>query len=103
MSCEAFCEAEIRNYPTGCCGGAWSRAKVKSGTGDDWMSGEARYWGRATQTGPRDMDLVLAEHRGLCGLTGCGRLRGAQWESCCIGCRPNTRLQWMGAAPGLVS
>jgi len=65
MSCEMFCEAKHCNYPSGCRGGAWSRQKVRSGTGDDWMSREARSWGKATQTGPRDMDLVLAEHRGL--------------------------------------
>lgn len=33
------------------------------------MSREARIWGKATQTGPRNRDLVLAEHRGLCGTT----------------------------------
>jgi hypothetical protein len=42
MSSEAFCEAKSR-YPTGCCGGAWSRHKVRSGTGNDWMSREARF------------------------------------------------------------
>jgi len=26
--------------------------------------------------------------------TGCGRLRGAQWEPCCTGYRSNTSLQW---------
>ncbi len=33
-------------------------------------------------------------------LDGCGRLPGPQWKTSCIGCRLNTGLQWLRAAPG---
>ena len=37
VSCDALCEANAGDCPTGCCGRARSRHKVKRGTGDDWM------------------------------------------------------------------
>ena len=75
MSCKAFCEAKRRNYPTGCYSGAWLRHKVKRGTGDDWILREASFWGRATQTGPQDVDLILVKHCGVCGTA------DASWQS----------------------
>lgn len=64
-SYKAFCEAKRRNYRADCCGGTRSRRIVKRGPWDDFERGEI--WESAPKGGPCDLDLVLAENRGVRG------------------------------------